>query len=103
ADNLLAMSSDAYRRIFTEVVDYAVPPALRTVETPTLVTAGGNETAIIVEAVRVIARMMPHAEGRIAPGCGHGWNVEATALFNAMVRAWVTGAPLPDGLRRIAN
>ena len=98
-ENLQAMSMDTYRRVYTEGADYSVPPALRLVPTPTLVTAGGSETKIIIEAVDAVVKLMPNAQGRLAPGRGHGWNVEAPALFNAMVRAWITGAPLPAGLQ----
>ena len=45
--------------------------------------------------------MMPNAQGRLAPGLGHGWNVEAPDLFNAMVRAWITGRPLPGQLQAV--
>jgi pimeloyl-ACP methyl ester carboxylesterase len=96
--NLQAMSMQAYRRIWKEVVDYSLSPALRDVTTPTLVTAGGKETSIILQAVETIAQLMPNAQGRLAPGLGHGWNVEAPALFNAMIRAWIAGASLPERL-----
>ena len=98
-ENLEAMSMDTYRRIYTEAADYSVPPSLRHVTTPTLITAGGNETRIITQAVDAVTQLMPNAQGRLAPGRGHGWNVEAPDLFNAMVRAWITGVPLPAGLQ----
>lgn len=60
--------------------------------------AGGGKTDIILQAVRDIAALLPNAEGRLAPGCGHGWNVEAPDLFNAMLRASLANAPLPAGL-----
>jgi pimeloyl-ACP methyl ester carboxylesterase len=97
--NLLAMSMDAYRRIWEEVVDFSVPSSLSHVTNPTLVTAGGSESSIIIDAVDAIPKIMPNAAGRLAPGLGHGWNVEAPALFSAMIRAWITGAPLPAGLQ----
>lgn len=98
-ENLRAMSMQAYRRIWKEAVGFHAPPSLRHVNTPTLITAGGSESDIITQAVGAIAAMMPHAQGRLAPGLGHGWNVEAPDLFSAMVRAWLTGTPLPSGLR----
>lgn len=98
-DNLLAMSMQAYRRIWKEAAYFQVPPSLRHVNTPTLIVAGGRESKIITEAVGTIANMMPNAQGRLAPGLGHGWNVEAPDLFNAMVRAWVTGTSLPYRLQ----
>jgi pimeloyl-ACP methyl ester carboxylesterase len=98
-DNLLAMSLQAYRRIWKEAAQFRVPPSLRHVTTPTLITAGSHESKIITQAVSTISNMMPNAQGRLAPGLGHGWNVEAPDLFNAMVRAWIMGTPLPSRLQ----
>lgn len=98
-ENLLAMSMPAYRRIYREGADYRAPVSLRHVTTPTLIVAGGRESAIITQAVDALADLLPNAQGRLAPGLGHGWNVEAPDLFNAMVRAWITGKPLPSGLQ----
>lgn len=98
-ENLQAMSMQAYRRIAEEAAEFHVPPSLRFVDTPTLVTAGGSESKIITEAVGTIAKLMPNAQGRLAPGLGHGWNVEDPDLFNAMLRAWITGTPLPRRLQ----
>jgi pimeloyl-ACP methyl ester carboxylesterase len=98
-ENMQAMSMEAYRRIWEEGADFQVPTNLQHVHTPTLITAGGNESAIIKQAVEVIPKVMSNAQGCLAPGLGHGWNVEAPDLFSAMVRASITGAPLPDGLQ----
>lgn len=97
-ENLLAMSMQTYRRIAEEAVEFRVSPALGYVPVPTLITAGSRESKIITQAVGVISNLMPNAQGRLAPGGGHGWNVEAPDLFNAMVRAWLTGIPLPNTL-----
>ncbi len=97
-ENFMAMSMQTYRRIMEEAVDFTVSSALNQVDTPTLITAGGNESDIILQAVDEIAHLMPNAQGRIAPGLKHGWNVEAPDLFNAMIRAWVTDTPLPAQL-----
>lgn len=98
-DNLLAMSMQAYRRVWEEAVDFRVPSSLRHVNTATLITAGSRESTIITQAVGTISTIMPNAQGRLAPGYGHGWNVEAADLFNAMTRAWITGTPLPATLQ----
>lgn len=98
-DNLLAMSMQAYRRVWEEAAYFRVSPSLCYVETPTLIVAGSRESKIITQAVDAIASMMPNAQGRLAPGLGHGWNVEAPDLFTAMVRAWILGASLPAGLQ----
>lgn len=97
-ENFMAMSMKTYRRIMEEAVDFTVPSALREVNIRTLITAGGHESDIILQAVDEIAHLMPNAQGRIAPGLKHGWNVEAPDLFTAMIRAWVTDSPLPAQL-----
>ena len=100
-EDLLAMSMQAYRRIWQEAVDFRLSPALRHIINPTLAVAGGNEAKIITQAVNAITELLPHAQGALAPALGHGWNVEAPALFNAMVRAWITDRPLPAQLQVI--
>lgn len=99
-DNFLAMTMETYRRIAEEVVEFSVPTALSEVTIPTLIVAGDKETDIIKQTVQTIPKMMSNAQGRLAPNASHGWNVQSPALFNAMVRAWITDAPLPMGLHR---
>jgi pimeloyl-ACP methyl ester carboxylesterase len=97
-ENLAAMSIETYRRIMEEAIDFEVSPDLRQVQVPTLLTAGSTESPSILQAVEVISAMMPQAEGRVAEGGRHGWNVQLPDLFNAMVRAWVSDHPLPAEL-----
>ena len=100
-ENLLALSMPAYRRIYQEAADFHAPAPLRRVNTPVLITAGSRESDIITQAVEAISALMPNAQGRLAPGLGHGWNVEAPDLFSAMVRTWISDRPLPDGLQTV--
>lgn len=100
-ENLLAMSMQAYRRIYEEAAEFRVPPSLGQVHNPTLIVAGSRESSIVLQAVDVIPRTMPNAQGRLAPGLRHGWNVEAPDLFNAMLRAWITNASLPGALQNV--
>jgi pimeloyl-ACP methyl ester carboxylesterase len=91
ADNVRLMDPATYRRIGAEVAGYRVPPSLAAVDRPTLVLAGGKESDSIRRAVRVVPALMPAAAGRVVPGVGHGWNVEAPEEFNATVRGWIEG------------
>jgi pimeloyl-ACP methyl ester carboxylesterase len=99
--NLLAMSMQTYSHIWHEAAHFHVPPSLHHVNIPTLITAGSRESKTIKQAVDTISKVMPNAQGRLAPGLGHGWNIEAPDLFNAMVRAWIMGAPLPYRLQAL--
>jgi pimeloyl-ACP methyl ester carboxylesterase len=92
-ENALVMSSRTYRRVAAEVAGCAVPAGLAAVDAPTLVVAGGRESEAIKRAVRLIPAAMPVAAGRIEPGVGHGWNVEAPERFNALVRGWLVDPP----------
>lgn len=98
-ENLAAMSMQAYRGIWKEVAHYQVPASLRSVHVPTLITAGSRESDIIIQAVRRIAHMMPDSQGCLAPGVGHGWNIEDSDLFNEIVRAWITDTSMPSRLQ----
>ena len=95
-EDFMKMSMETYRTIYKEAVGFQVPEALGKVQVPTLVSAGGKESKIILQAVSMIPHLMPNATGCIAPGLGHGWNIEDPNLFNLMVRAWITGEPLPQ-------
>lgn len=100
-DNMRLMSMEAYKAIFREAAEFTVPASLSNADIPTLVVAGGNESKIIKDAVTDIPQMMPNGLGRLAPGLGHGWNVQNPDLFNAMVRAWITDSPLPHALQSV--
>lgn len=101
-DSLQAMARTAFVRIGREVTNFVLPAALSAVQTPVLVSAGGAEAAPMRDAVRHIPTVMPCAKGVLAPGLHHGWNGEDPALFSAMARAWITGAPLPSALEVLA-
>ena len=73
-------------------------PTLRDVPVRTLTVVGEKEMAINKRAALLVAETMPNAIHRVAPGCHHAWNGERPDLFNAMIRAWVDGTPLPDEL-----
>lgn len=100
-ENLMLMPMSAYRTIAEEAFRYQLAPSLAQVQNPTLITAGSRESENILKAVEIVPKLMPNAQGRLAPGQRHGWNVEAPQLFNAMVRAWITDAPLPAGLQTV--
>jgi pimeloyl-ACP methyl ester carboxylesterase len=100
-ENFMKMNMQTYRTIYKEVVGFRIPEVLGNVQVPTLISAGGNESKVILQAVAAIPQIMPKAEGCIAPGLGHGWNIENPNLFNEMVRAWITSEPLPKELKSV--
>jgi len=95
--DLRMASPRAFRRAFVEGFKGGVSPVELTAPSPTLLTAGENETAIRPSNAAQAA-LMPHAEARFAPGAGHGWLARWTDLHVRMVEAWLTGGELPAEL-----
>lgn len=69
---------------------------------PTLVVVGKKEPEIAKKHARAICKTVAGTTGKIVAGAGHAWNLEFPDLFNEMVRAWFTGAPLPARLLPLA-
>lgn len=66
---------------------------------PTLLVAGEKET-VVRPSNAALAALMPDAVAYYVPGTGHGWLATKPELHIAMVRAWLTGDELPEGLAR---
>jgi len=95
------MSRRAYWRASGDASTFRLPANAATISNPTLLVAGEGEHALIRQALATVAGALPHAEARIVPGVGHGWNGEKTALFTQTVRAWITDVPLPPELQAL--
>lgn len=93
-----AMSRTAYLKIGNELMEFRIPLGLEQVQCPTLVLAGENEQGLILQSLPAVVAALPHAQGRVVPGLGHGWNGEAPELFSKVVHTWVTDQPLPHEL-----
>ncbi|MBA3872074.1 MAG: hypothetical protein H0X30_23250 [Anaerolineae bacterium] len=66
-----------------------------------LVVVGERETVVAKRDARKLSTQIKGARGVVAPNVGHVWNLEAPDLFNAMVRTFVVGAPLPSELKTL--
>lgn len=94
----LRITGAMFDRIMKELDDFRAPADLSKTTIPLLVIVGQKEMGLNYRNARSALQIQPNAVGRIAPAVGHGWNGENPALFNAMVRAWLTDSPLPDEL-----
>ncbi|MFI8411642.1 alpha/beta fold hydrolase [Paeniglutamicibacter gangotriensis] len=83
------LRADNMRAIMDEVDPGGVPAKLGDYKGPALVVAGGKEPKLVAKAFPALARALPQALFRMAPGMHHQWNIEDPLLFNATVRAWV--------------
>lgn len=69
----------------------------------TLIVVGEREPGMSQRHAAAIGRTVAGATAYQVQGVGHAWNLEAPALFNDAVRAWLTGGPLPAQLQSIAG
>lgn len=86
----------AFRKGFADANDTPLTRGERNARNPTLFVAGEREMKPPVRASNAaLADLMPEAEARYVPGCGHGWFGEQPELHLRMVRNWLTGYELP--------
>ena len=77
---LAALVSPEARIVPADLVDFA---------TPTLVIAGGEDLLFPAATLRGVAAVIPGAEYREFPGCGHSVYFEAAELFNRTVQEFL--------------
>lgn len=90
-------SPGAIRRAWREGYLAPVSAAQLRARCPTLFVAGEHEAPVRASNAAFAAEM-PSAEARYVARSGHAWFGWHPDLHIQMVEAWLTGAPLPDGL-----
>lgn len=92
----LATRRDNQERLVDEVYDGCWPDGLERSGARVLAVAGSRDLAAARGALGTVARRVPDAVVRLAPGMHHQWSAEDPELFSDMVRAWVVdGAAHP--------
>ena len=108
---------DDFRRTFRETTEqsfvhviienqrFRLPAGLERVTAPVLAVCGHGEYEVMRASTRDVAAGIPGGkayevfhEGRPSRVQQHNWNMNEPALFNEMIRAWMSGSPLPDAL-----
>ncbi len=95
------MSPATLQKAGDDSIRFEAPPHLARVKAPTLAVAGEKELGLVKQSLAIAARALPHAQACIAPRVGHVWSMEAPALFNRVVEAWLTDQPLPAEIKSI--
>jgi pimeloyl-ACP methyl ester carboxylesterase len=96
--DMRAMSTRSFRRSWSQALDLRCPPGLEKATCPSLFVAGQKELKETHQSNRMLAKMMPNAQCRMAPNMGHGWLTEASELHCRMVCAWINDQSLPSEL-----
>ncbi len=98
ADLYQGISPVFMRHYMTELGCWELP---QRVDSPLLVVVGEKEMRASRGISRDYLKRYPGARGVIAKGMNHAWCLQSPDLFAAMVRAWVTGQPLPPELEKM--
>lgn len=95
------VSPATLRTIGRLAVNFQVQEVLATIDSPTLLIAGGREHPSILNSLPVYQSGMPNCTARIAPDLGHGWGIEDPGLFVETVHSWMKEAVLPTRLVKV--
>lgn len=95
------MSAQTFHRIYDEVLTFTLPMALSQRTQRVLAAAGDSEVKAVLNGLTDIRAGIPNVQTVIAPNAHHPWNGEHPELFTEMIRAWVSGEPLPNDLQQI--
>lgn len=102
------LTESGFVNLMVENQRFRLPQGLAQVAVPTLVVVGENEVGVMVESARDLAAALPNAQAytvhhtpKLPRAAAHNWNLNAPDLFNQMIRAWLTHAPLPSALQTL--
>ncbi|MEI2689071.1 MAG: alpha/beta hydrolase [Anaerolineae bacterium] len=95
-DDLQQLTPDLYRHINRATGEVRLP---QKPVPDTFIVVGQREPAMSRRHAARIGETVPGVVACLVQGVGHAWNLEAPALFNDTVRAWLTGGPLPAQLQ----
>lgn len=95
-DLLQGISPAFMRRYMTELSAWTLPEKIHN---RLLLVVGEQEVKAAFGFARGYLKRFPNAAGAVAPGAKHAWSLQFPDLFAEMVRAWVTGQPLPEGFQ----
>jgi len=102
-------TASSFAHVISENQAFRLPPGLDRVTAPVLAVCGHGEYDVMRRSTADVAAAVPGGlayeafHGRkMTVAEDHNWNMTDPDLFDAMVRAWMTGATLPEGLRPLA-
>jgi pimeloyl-ACP methyl ester carboxylesterase len=97
ADDLARATAEAFMRpMLDELSRWQLPESL---SQPLLLVVGEGEPRAARRFTRGYLQKFPAARGLLAPKMRHAWSLEQPDLFAALLRAWVSGKPLPEGFQ----
>lgn len=75
----------SYLKVLEATLDFDRTCALARSRCPTLLLYGECDPLVTPRSGQEVCRLVPHAQAHVIPGVGHLLNLEAPAVFNALV------------------
>jgi pimeloyl-ACP methyl ester carboxylesterase len=98
AEDTRLLTGEAFAHIISANLSFKPPAALSAAACPVLVLVGAKEPGMMKASARDLVNLIPGAAGRMVAGVGHNWLLAAPDLCSQVIRAWITGGPLPAEL-----
>ncbi len=93
-----AASTATLGRIFAANLAFEIPPGLSRRRQPTLLLVGEKEPSLVKRSTRALSGAMLGGTALMLPGAVHNWPLIQPDRFVTILRAWLTGSPLPNDL-----
>lgn len=100
------MTEAGFTNLLNASLRFRLPPNLENTNIPTLITVGKREYSAMRQSARSLASTLPCAQaytldlGRNSSlAKEHNWALTAPDLFASVVKAWVSGKPMPKELQ----
>jgi pimeloyl-ACP methyl ester carboxylesterase len=98
-------TAESFAHVIVENQRFRLPAGLESVSAPVLAVCGHGEYEVMRRSTADVAAAIPGAtacevfhDRKLRVAQQHNWNMTDPELFNAMVRAWMTGGALPAAL-----
>ncbi len=102
------LDETGFTNLMIENQRFRIPAGLERIQVPALIVCGQNEYDAMRQSARDLAGTLPNARAytiqhhhKLSLAEEHNWNMTAPELFTAMLRAWLSGQPLPGELRPV--
>lgn len=100
--NFQSLTRDSWAHVMSENYHYRLPPGLKQADVPVLLIAGAHETIDIQPSNQLLNSLLPRSCSVLlnqnhnwSAAQEHNWPFNAPELCAHVIRAWVSGQPLP--------
>jgi pimeloyl-ACP methyl ester carboxylesterase len=99
ADDTRSLSPTMLARVVSSSQTFRLPLRVKGVNIPTLIAVGEKELGTVKRSAKDLGENLPNARAYEVVGQTHVWPISNPRLCASAIRAFLSGDPLPSGLR----